>query len=184
MANRSGYFERDRRGRERVVITDRRRSSSQTRLSTRELLNAAEEREKVLIARNANLQTRLSWSQANEYTIRNEHQTLVNEHYQCRHLRAQIQTQSDAIKRLEERLEAEQDKTERLEERNRLLLRTSHESYRQRYEEKCREVASLKAGNRDRDELILLNDTRIAKRDQKIAVMTDHLRRLGFSVID
>jgi hypothetical protein len=184
MANRNGYIERDRHGRERVVFTSNRRSSSRTRLSTRELLNAAEEREEVLIARNQQLEAQLSWSQTNESRIQSGLQNLVNEHYACRNLRAQLQAQVDATRRLQDRLKEEKDKNGALGERIRLIQRSSYESYRQRYEETLGEVEILKIGLRDRDELLRLNELRLEKKTQLIIDLKQHLRDLGYRVVE
>lgn len=174
MADRNAYIERDRHGRERLVITTSpRRSSSHTRLSTRELLNAAEEREEVLIIRNEQLENQLAWSQAHERRGKEE----------CTQLAARLQAQIDATRRLQDRLKEEKDKVTDLEERIRLMQRTSYEGYRQRYEELLVETDSLRAAVRQRDELIRVNEVRLSAKTQTIIELKGHLRSLGYRVV-
>lgn len=174
MANRNGYIERDRHGRERLVIrTSRRRSSSRTRPSTRELLNEAEEQAEVLAVRNQQLESQLAWSQAHERRAKEE----------CSQLAAQLQTQADATRRLQDRLKDEKDRREVSEERLRLMQRTSYESYRQRYEEVLVEVDHLRALLREREETIRVNDVRLASKTQTIVELKEHLRSLGYRVV-
>lgn len=174
MANRNGYIERDRHGRERLIITStQRRASSRSRLSTRELLNAAEEREDVLIIRNQQLESQLAWSQGHEQRAKSEYNQIV----------AQLQSQADATRRVQERLQEEKDKSTALEDRVRMMQRTSYESYRQRYEDLLLEVEDLRAGLRSKDEAIRLNGLKLEKRNQLILELKGHLMRLGFRVV-
>ncbi|PSS22099.1 hypothetical protein M430DRAFT_221113 [Amorphotheca resinae ATCC 22711] len=208
MANRTAHIERDRHGRERVVLTNHRRSSSRTRQSSRELLDEAEKREQHLIARNQDLQAQLNWAQVNECNTRNEyhrlfarHQDLVNDHCQCRDLRAQLQIQTGENRRLEGLIEAEKHEKEALEEKVRLLKRTSLEGYRQRYEEKARELEILKRQMQEAEELKRLDTLKLVEKSQTIlelkerrrldairlegktqliSDLKEHLRRLGY----
>lgn len=199
MANRRSYIERDSRGRLVTVRSpSHHRSSSQGRPTTRELLNDAEEREQILIGEMQALRTQLSFAQRSEWQLerfRHEHQNLVNEHYHCRTTREQLEQQ---ILRVEELLSEEEHKTSRLEqkyerskEENRLLKRTSGESFRTRYEEKVQEVEVLRQRLASRDATIRLAETRIAEKnniiDQKngiINYLKAFLRREGFRVED
>lgn len=175
MANRNSYIERDRHGRERLVIrTSPRRSSSRTRLSTRELLNEAEEREEVLRIRNEQLESQLAWSQAHERRAKEDYSQLA----------AQLHTQADAIRRLQDKLKDEKDKSAALDERLRLMQRTSYESYRQRCDDLLVEVESLRAALRERDEAIRLNGLRLESKTQMIIELKGHLRSLGYRVVD
>jgi hypothetical protein len=173
MANRGGYVERDRHGRERLVVTVNPRSSSRNRLSTRELLRAAEEREAVLTARNHHIETQLSWSQAGECRLQNE----------CDHLAAELKTQVDVTKQLQALLSEEKDKSASLEGRLRLMQRNSHDTYRQKYEEVLAEAEDLREGLRERDEMIRLNGLRLEKKAQMVLDLKEHLRLLGYRVV-
>ena len=174
MADRNAFIERDRRGRERLVITtSSRRASSRTRLSTRELLNAAEEREEVLIIRNEQLENQLAWSQGHEQRAKEE----------CSQLTARLQIQVDATRRLQDRLKEENDKVTDLEERIRLIQRTSYESYRQRCDDLLVEVDGLRAAVRQRDDIIHANEVRLANKTQEIIDLKAHLRILGYRVV-
>ena len=190
MANTRTYVERDSRGRERLVVSrgnSRRRSSSQRR-STRELLNDAEEREQVLIAQVQSLQTRLSFAERNEWqyqNLRREHQNLVNEHYQCRNVRAQMEAQVREVSRVEDLLADEEDKNEELKEKIRLLKRGSgHDGYRARFQEKVEEVELLRQRIAERENLIRLAETRVAEKNRTILYLKNYLRTHGFRVED
>lgn len=172
MTTRGGYVERDRHGRERLVVTVSPRSSSRNRLSTRELI-AAEEREAVLTARNHHIETQLSWSQAAESRLQN----------QCDHLAAELKTQVDVTKQLQSLLNEEKDRSASLEGRLRLMQRNSHDTYRQRYEEVLAEVEDLREGLRERDEMIRLNGLRLEKKAQMVLDLKEHLRLLGYRVV-
>jgi hypothetical protein len=175
MTDRNAYIERDRRGQERVVITTspRRSSTSRTRLSNRELLNAAEEREEVLIIRNGQLENQLAWAQAQEQRAKEE----------CGQLVSRLQSQVDATRRLQDRLKEEKDKVADLEERMRLMQRTSYESYRQRYEDLLLEVDDLRAALRQRDDVIRVSEVRLSNKTQTIVELKAHLRSLGYRVV-
>jgi hypothetical protein len=128
---------------------------------------------------------------------------LVNEHCQCRDLRAQLQIQTGENRRLEGLIEAEKHEKEALEEKVRLLKRTSLEGYRQRYEEKARELEVLRRQMQEAEELkrldtlklveksqtILelkerrrLDAIRLEEKTQLISDLKEHLRRLGYRV--
>ena len=174
MANRDSYIDRDRYGRERLVIrTSPRPTSSRARLSTRELLNAAEEREAVLMIRNEQLETQLAWAQAHERRAKEE----------CGQLAARLQTQAEATRELRDKLNAEKEKRAELETRVRLMQRTSGEGYRQRYEALLADMENLRAALRDRDETLRLNNMRLESKTQTIVELKGHLRGLGYRVV-
>lgn len=183
MAGRRAYVERDRRGRERIVVTPE-------RSSTRELLNAAEERERELTSENESLRTRNSflqsqlWEHQREHQrLRVQHQALVDEHYQCRHFRGQLNAQVNAVKDLEDKLEAEEHRTRRLEQRVRMLQRgSSDQSLRARFEEALAEAETL------RERLLTTNaslrnvSALLQEKDRVILYLKGYLARLGYRV--
>lgn len=181
MANRDRYIERDlRSGRERLVIrASPRRSSSRNRLSTVELLNAAEEREEVLIMRNEQLRDQLGFVQSQEQRAKEE----------LRQVTARLQSQAEVTRELHDRLDDEKEKTAALEERLRLLQRTNRDTYRQRFEAAVNDVRALTAAVDDRDRDIRLKEAQIATKTQTIVQLrqrvhelTNHLRDVGFEV--
>lgn len=183
MANRESFIDHDRHGRERFVIrTTSRRSSSRTRPSTRELLLAAEDRIMALedgtVALedlNQQLQNQFARAQANERRAKEE----------CEQLLARLQGQAEATRRVQDKLEEEKSRSNALEQRLRLMRRTSHdETYRQRYEDALARVES-------RDEQLRLNEMRlesktaiIVEQKQVIQELKEHLRRLGYRVVN
>ena len=118
MAPNKAYIERDRHGRERIVIEKKRRgSSTSSRPTAQELLEAAEDREAGLIAENSVLRATLSGAQRDSWEFRNltsDYQRLVNEHHQCQFLRAQLDAEVREIRRIEDKLDDEKDKTDKL----------------------------------------------------------------------
>jgi hypothetical protein len=178
---KKAYVERDRYGRERVVI-ERRGSSSKT---TAELLDAAEEREALLIAENNALRTRLSVADRDSWEFRNltaEYQRLAYEHQQCRYLRAQLDAQVRETRRVEDKLDDEKAVADKLKDKVRLAKRFSHDAYRELYEEKCREVELLKRRVLERDDTIRLDEARIADKNKTILFLKNYLRDHGFRV--
>jgi len=190
MANRRGFFERDRHGRERVVLTrsgSRHRSHSHQRLSTtHELLNEAEERESILIAENQSLRTQLSFAQANEWGLRDlqeENRRLRDEHHGCRNMRAQLEAQVREVRRVEDKLEDAEVNNERFQEKIRLLKRgRAPEGWRERYEEKVREVEILRRRLLDKDEVVRLRDLSLLERNRTVAYLRGVLREYGIRV--
>lgn len=183
MANRDRYIERDlRSGRERLVIrASPRRSSSRSRLSTVELLNAAEEREEVLLMRNEQLRDQLGLVQSQELRAKEE----------VRQVTARLQSQAGVTRELQDRLDDEKEKTAALKERLRLLQRTNRDSYQQRFEAAVNDVRILTAELEDKDRILRLNAAQIASKTstiiqlrQRVLELTDHLRRLGYEVLD
>jgi predicted RNase H-like nuclease (RuvC/YqgF family) len=181
MANRAVYVERDRHGRQCWVRTSDRLSPSRNRLSTRELLDAAEEREMELIAGNQALQERLNRSRANEDYLRKEYHDLANDHHQCRNLRAQLDAQLDENRRLRQKLQDSKDENGELKEEIRLLKRSSRD-YRQRYEEKVKDVDILRTRLLESEGLLHSNNVRLAEKDKIIADLEEFLRRRGYRV--
>ena len=173
ITNRNAYIERDRHGRERLVIPGSRWNSSHTRLNARKLLDSTEEQEEVLINQNKQLENQLAWSQAHERRAKEEYSQLA----------ARLEAQIDVTRRLQERLKEENNKVTDLEERIRLMHRTGYKGYRQRYEELLVEVESLRAAIRQRDELIRVNEVRLSAKTQTIIELKAHLRSLGYRVI-
>lgn len=197
MSTRRGYIERDSRGRERLVLgrtSSHRRSSSYGTKTTQELLDEAEAREQVLISEISSLQTRLSEAQRDQWHLQNlraEHQRVVNEHYQCRNMRAQLEAQVREVARYDDLLANEEDKSERLhhkneklEEKIRLLKRGSGENYRARYEEKLVEVEMLRTRMVEKDEMLRLAETRLTEKNSTIVYLKNYLRTHGFRVAD
>jgi len=130
-------------------------------LTDAELLNIAEENNRVLRAEKDTLFRRLSVVEAAEYNTRNRYQVLANEHNTCR----------GRIQGLQERLADERERTEELKREIRLMRRTSHDGgYRERYEAALSDIA-------ERDELIRLEERRVAERDRTIANMTRTIDR-------
>lgn len=177
MPSKKAYVERDRHGRGRIVI-ERRGSSSKT--TTAELLEAAEEREAILIAENNALRTRLSVADRDSWEFRNltaEYQHLVNEHHQCRYLRAQLDAQIRETRKVEDELDDEKDKVDKLMEKIHRI-----KSYKEKYEEKWSEAEILKRRILERDDVIRLAETRIADKNKMILYLKNYLRRHGFHV--
>jgi hypothetical protein len=149
------------------------------------LLDEAERREAELIAENNALRTRLSVAERDSWEFRNltaEYQHLVNDHHQCRYLRAQLDAQVRETRRVEDRLDDEKGATGKLKEKIRLMKRFTHESYKELYEEKCREVDSLKRKIWERDDTIRLDETRMADKNKTIIYLKNYLRDRGFRV--
>jgi len=162
-------------------------------MSTLDRLRDAEEQIAILVAENDSLHRRLSTAQAAEYNIEHRYRSLINEHNQCRELRDQQRSQGHEITRLRNRLDDEKEKNETLRAEIRRL--TGAGNYRQRYEDKLREVAILQSrldqGDaiiRRRDaEIQQLNDLlreekhRVTRRDNTISNMRELLRTLGYT---
>ncbi|KAH7410847.1 hypothetical protein BKA64DRAFT_772211 [Cadophora sp. MPI-SDFR-AT-0126] len=199
MSNRRPYIERDSRGRERLVLGrssshSHRRASSYGDRPTQDLLDDAEAREQSLISQVSSLQTQLSMAQRDQWHLQNlraEHQRVVNEHYQCRNMRAQLDAQVREVRRMEDLLVEEEDrnaklvhKNEKLEEKIRLLKRGSGESYQRRYEEKLLEVEMLRTRLVEKEDVIRLAETRIADKNSTIVYLKNYLRTHGFRVED
>lgn len=196
MSNRRGYIERDSRGRERLVLgrtSSHRRAASDGHHTTAQLLEESEAREQSLLSEVSSLQTRLSEAQRDQWhlqTLRTEHQRVVNEHYQCRSLRGQLDANAREVTRLDDLLAEEEDKTEhlqhkveKLEEKVRLLKRgSSDQGYRMRYEEKLREVEVLRERMVEKDNTLRLAEARITDRDGTIAYFRNYLRTHGFRI--
>ncbi|KAG4432469.1 hypothetical protein IFR05_012059 [Cadophora sp. M221] len=203
MSTRRPYIERDSRGRERLVLSGgrspshHRRTSSNGEPTTHQLLVEAESREQTLISEVSSLQTRLSMAQRDQWHLQNlrtEHQRVVNEHYQCRNVGAQLDAQVREVRRVEDLLGEEEErnaklehKNEKLEEKIRMLKRGSAgaaEGYQRRYEEKLLEVEVLRQRVLERDELVRLAETRIAEKNRTIVYLKNYLRTHGFRVED
>ncbi|KAH7346421.1 hypothetical protein BKA65DRAFT_276343 [Rhexocercosporidium sp. MPI-PUGE-AT-0058] len=203
MSSRRPYIERDSRGRERLVLGGRspshRRTSSYGDKTTQQLLDEAEAREQTLISEVSSLQTRLSMAQRDQWHLQNlrtEHQRVVNEHYQCRNVRVQLDAQIREVRRMEDLLVEEEErnaklvhKNEKLEEKVRLLKRGSGsmtvvEGWQRRYEEKLLEVEMLRQRLVERDEGLRLAETRIADKNSTIVYLKNYLRTHGFRVED
>lgn len=198
------YIERDSRGRERLVLSrsgSHHRSSSHGRLPLRDLLDEAEIREEALTAEVRSLQLQLSEAKRSEWHLQNlriEHQKVVNEHYGCRHMQAQLEAQVREVRRLETLLAQEEErndkllnKNERLEEKIRLMKRGSREGegLREGYEQKVLEVEVLRQRLVERDHEIRdaairlrLAETRITDKNETIVYLKDYLRSKGFRV--
>ncbi|KUJ22933.1 uncharacterized protein LY89DRAFT_161057 [Mollisia scopiformis] len=198
------YIERDSRGRERLVLSrtgSYRRSSSQGRIPLRDLLDEAEVREEALTAEVRSLQLQLSESKRSEWHLQNlriEHQKVVNEHYGCRHMQAQLEAQGREVRKVEALLAQEEDrndklmnKNERLEEKIRLMKRGSREGegLREGYEQKVLEVEVLRQRLVERDVEIRdaavrlrLAETRLVDKNETIIYLKDYLRSKGFRV--
>jgi regulator of replication initiation timing len=201
MATRRTFFERDGRGRERVVVrrVSRGRSVSrgcQSASELREALYETEERKRILEIENNDLRDQLSYAEHAQY----EFQKLKTEHHSCRNLQAQLDAQYRAARTLKDTLYDErednkklQHKNEKLEEKLRLMKRGSGESYRTRYEEAVldaeayrAEVESLRRTMVLKDDLVRARDadlrlaaTRIANRDNTIGELKACLKNLG-----
>ena len=178
MAPKKAYIERDRHGRERIVIEKRRRgSSTSSRPSTQELLDAAEDREAALIAENNVLRATLSGAQRDSWEFRNltaDYQHLVNEHHQCRFLRAQLDTQVRETRRIEDKLDDEKDKTEKLIHKIHTLTE-KNDKLEDRMEVLRRKILG-------QDDTIRLAETRIEDKNRTIIYLKNYLRNHGFRV--
>lgn len=188
MSRRNGYWERDSRGHERVVIINRGRSSSHSK-STRELLQEAEEREQALMSQIASLHTRLSFSERKEWNLRQEHVALVHEHQSCRPLRTQLNAHINDAQRLHGILLVEEDKNEKLkdkiktlEEKIRLLKRNVVPDYRGRYETAMKDLDLLTQRIGEKNDELRLKDLRIEEKGRTIVYLKDYLQRLGYTV--
>jgi len=191
MANNREYrIERDGRGRERLVrSSSHREGGSHGRgRNARELLSDAEEQIETLNGEILSLQTRLSYAQRDNW----QYQNIVNEHQQCRNIRAQLDAQVREVRRLEDLLADEEDtsarlrhKNEELKEKYRLMKRGSREEeFKLRYEEKLAEVEVLRRRLAERDEMLALAETRIANKNRTILYLKNYLRSHGFNVAD
>ncbi|PMD35290.1 hypothetical protein L207DRAFT_436087 [Hyaloscypha variabilis F] len=191
MANNREYrIERDGRGRERLVrSSSHREGGSHGRgRNARELLSDAEEQIETLNGEILSLQTRLSYAQRDNW----QYQNIVNEHQQCRNIRAQLDAQVREVRRLEDLLADEEDtsarlrhKNEELKEKYRLMKRGNREEeFKLRYEEKLAEVEVLRRRLVEKDELLGVEETRIAEKNRTIVYLKDYLRRHGFHVAD
>lgn len=185
---RRGFFERTGRGHERIVIVNRGRASSHGK-STKELLDEAEEREQALISQVTSLNTRLSIAERNEWNMRQNHNTLVHEHNQCRNLRAQLEHQINEVRRFdglladqEDRSEKYKAKVEKLEEKVRLLKRGMVEDYRSRYDKAMEDVDLLAQKVGEKNDELRVADTRIAEKNRTIVYLRNYLQQLGYSV--
>ena len=159
-----------------MFVTKPRRRNSES-------MNGANDEER-LYAEITALRRSLSLAESNEYRIRNQYQTLANQHNNCGNLRPQIQALENEVRRLRERNEDEQDNVVRLQERIRLMKRTSHDSYRDRYEDKAAEVETLKRQLRERDSYIALEETRLASYTRTITNMKRYLNQLGYRYME
>jgi hypothetical protein len=119
LVDRSGTWSNDGISRDRLEITNPRHT-----INTRSVQDSLifREQAEMLALQNQQLESQLAWSQAQERRAKEE----------CIQLVAQLQTQADATRRLQDRLKDEEDRREVSEERLRLMQRTSYESYRQR----------------------------------------------------
>ncbi|CZT46014.1 uncharacterized protein RSE6_06383 [Rhynchosporium secalis] len=193
---RKVYAERNSRGHDRFVIgrPSSRPHDRESSFAIQELLDEAESRIQSLMTEVSSLQNSLSVAQRDQWHLQNlraEHQRVVNEHYHCRNLGAQLDAQAREVRRFEDLfVEEEQrnvrleDKNEELKEKIRLLKRGSatREEYQRRYEEKSAEVELLRRGILERDELLRQAETRVAQRDSRIAYLKNYLRDRGFWV--
>jgi len=172
------YIERDRHGRERIVIEKKRRgSTTSSRPSTQELLDAAQDREAALIAENNGLRATLSGAQRDSWEFRNltvDYQNLVHEHSQCRYLRGQLDAQIRETRRIEDRLDDEKDKTEKLIEKIHKLT-DKNDKLEERIEVLKRKILG-------QDDIIRLGETRIADKNKTIIYLKNYLRDHGFRV--
>ena len=191
--SRRVYVEQRRSGNAQFVRPVRRNS---VHMSTLDRLRDAEDQIAVLIAENDSLHRRVSTAQAAEYNIENRYRSLINEHNECRGLREQLRTQSIEITRLKNKLDDEKEKNDNLKADIRRF--TGIGNYRQRYEDKLREVAVLQSRLDQGDDLIRrrdaevlqLNDllreekNRVTRRDNTIINMREVLRSLGYTYRD
>ncbi|TVY81254.1 hypothetical protein LSUE1_G006766 [Lachnellula suecica] len=195
MPHRQAYVERDRHGRERLVLGGgRRRSSSADRISAGELLTAAQARIQTLEIELGQLQTRLSFEQSGQWNSRRERDRLTAENYQ---LQGQLQVQVQEVTRMEDLLFDEEERNKKLEEKYRLMKRSRSRSrsgsseYRRAYEEKAQEVEILRVRLAEKDEILRLNEGRLAEKDRAlreknvtISYFKDYLQTHGFRVQD
>ena len=154
--------------------------------------------EELLLAEIENLRRRLSFAESSEHRIQGQYQTLANEHHRCRSSRAQVQALENEVRRTREKYEDEQDKVERLEGKIRLMKRTSHDGYRQRYAEKVVELEGLQRELATKDNWIRLEQERlnaknrtiedrnraISQKDRTIENMKAMFSRLGYRWVD
>ena len=188
--SRRVYVEQSRSGNPQFVRPVRRNS---TRMSTHDRLRDAEAQIAILVDENDYLHRQVSTAQAAEHRAETRYRSLVNEHSQCRDLRDQLRTQSHEITRLKNRLDDEKEKNDGFKAEIRRL--TGAGNYRQRYEDKLREVAILQSRIDQGDDLIQRRDAeilqlnnllreekhRVTRRDSTIENMRQVLRGLGYS---
>lgn len=142
------FVERDRRGRERVVVERNHRSSS-CQPSNRELINELEDRNAALETDIRVLQYQLSMAQAQAWESRNaaaQYRQLQNEHYRCRNVRAQLAATEREVQRLDEKLDYTEDSLKKLTDKIRHYKRRSDdgEAYRSRLQEALEEAGRLR----------------------------------------
>jgi predicted nucleic acid-binding Zn-ribbon protein len=188
MNKRGLYIERDRHGRERLVMLPSNDRGIRVQLAE------VEERARVLTEEIGRLRTSLSSEQRNAWTMHRDKERLQVENGNLYH---EIDNEKNRARKLEDLLDAEEKRAERLEEKIRLMKRgiTHHgeqsDGYRRRYEEKVAEVELLRVRLRERDDLIRLNEDRLIEKDKSlirknetIAYFKSFLRSEGFRVED
>lgn len=185
MSRRRGYWERDSHGHERVVIVNHRRSSSPTR-SPRELLQEAEAREQSLITQVSSLTTRLSYSERNEWALRQQHAQLVHEHQNCRNIRAENDARANQIRTLDAQLTNEEDRNQALKDKIRSLekdvkslKRAIVPDYKDRYDTAMRDLDLVTEKLVEKNEELRLKDVRIDEKGRTIAYLRDYCAQRG-----
>ena len=137
----------------------------------------------------SSLTTRLSYSERNEWALRQQHTALVHEHAGCRQVRAQNEAQANEIRRLDGLLLIEEDKTSNLkdkikglEEKVRMLKRSVVPDYKDRYDTAMRDLDLLTQRLVEKNEELRLKDLRIDEKGRTIAYLRDYLQQRGYSV--
>lgn len=150
------------------------------------------------------LQDRLSREQQSNWELGRRGEDARRLHHDIQTLQNERNHNLQQIKDLEDDWEEEHRKYEEMKEKYKMLKRNSSQevqrfdNYQIRYEEKClrlneksQEVEVLRQRLRERDELILYNEGKIAQKDQSlrekrkfIDYLTSFLRNLGYSVVD
>jgi chromosome segregation ATPase len=139
------------------------------------------------------LQNRLSFEQSNNWNTRRENERLTSESY---NLQGQLEVEKQEVRRLDDMLYDVEEKFEKLEAKYRQLKRRSRSrsegrDYRRAYEEKATEVEGLRVRLAERDDLIRLDEARIAEKNRllrerstTITYLKNYLRTHGFRVED
>ncbi|TAQ85115.1 hypothetical protein B7494_g6537 [Chlorociboria aeruginascens] len=183
------YVESGPRGRLQFVRGGSQRSQ---RNSDGELLNQAEETI-------SDLNTRVSYAEEQLWRLQNveaDFQAFRNAHRNCGDLRVAIEMRDAELTALERDLADERERAERYRERLRLVRRQSgsRERYRERLDVANREIQdlSVRLTRKDedlvringlalrRDDMIRLQERRLAERDARIEFLSARLRRFGY----
>ncbi|CAG8950168.1 hypothetical protein HYFRA_00008405 [Hymenoscyphus fraxineus] len=192
------FYERDRRGRERLVKEDfRSRSRTFGSPHRRDDLSDAHERISALERELATCLDRLSRAEARVHEMNGNNQDIRRIHGQIQDLQIERNELLGEIDDLQRDLRKEERKYDELKDKYKMLKRdqSQHDQiadgYKLRYEQKRDEVELLRQSLRERDEEIYYHQERLAakdrtiqKKDTFIAYLVNFLRNTGYHIVD